>query len=407
MFLMKTHLSIGLLCLGLATGYAQSGKLDSLDRLIRQATTDTARINRQNSKISLLTAINIDSAIRLSNSTISQAREINYWQGEVKARLKLAFCYSLKGDFARGRSSLRSAEQLLQTRPDSVLRCDTYSGYGAFYGMQSQYDSAAFYFDKAISLGQRIHHPSLSVFYQNTAISYQMQSRYLKALAYQQKALTMTGQAGDTDSQAYVLMNMSTTYKMMGDTRRAEQFLFRAIKTARIAGIRNVELYAYSNLATLYEQERDYKKSYQFARKAATLGGQTGDQGIRAASLAKAAIALSQLTRFTTATEVARQALIVADSAHQPLVTYQANAAMGDVLRQMGNCQAAIPYLEKGFAVLDRSDLYDGQIGDRTTRCRNVMKKPATTARLCRPTGCRRRSPIRFAAKRISAKPRS
>ena len=360
---MKIYLSIGLLCFGLTTGYAQSNKLDSLDRLIRQATTDTARINRQNSKIGLLTAINIDSAIRLGNATVSQSRKINYPKGEVKAWLKLAFCYNIKGDFARGRSSLRSAEQLLQTRPDSVLRCDTYAGYGAFYGMQSQYDSAAFYFEKAISLGQRIHHPSLQTFYQNTAISYQMQSRYLKALTYQQKALTMTEKDGDADSQAYVLMNMSTTYKMMGDTRRAEQFLFRAIKTARIAGIRNVELYAYSNLATLYEHERDYKKSYQFASKAATLGGQVGDQGIRAASLAKAAIALSQLTQFTKAEALAQQALIVADSAQQPLVTYQAHAAMGDVLKLMGNCQDAIPHLEKGFAVLDRSDIYDEQVG--------------------------------------------
>ncbi|MFD2573087.1 tetratricopeptide repeat protein [Spirosoma soli] len=360
--LLSAALLAGLLA-GLERVGAQTPKLDSLERLIRQAKTDTGRVNLANAKTNLLGENNLDAAIELSKETIKEAQRIKYKRGETKATLKLGVNYCLKGKFPEARTTLRTADQLLNTQEDLSMRCDLYSGYGVYYGMQSKYDSATYFFEKAIHIAQQINHPSLSNFYQNIAVSYQMQSNHKQALAYQQKALALGEKAGNANAQAYSLMNMGLTYKTMGDLVRAEQTLYKAISMARKAGIQNVELYAYSNLSNLYESKRNYPKAYQFASKAAVLGARLGDQGIQAASLAKAASALGHQNQYTKANSFVEQALVVADSARQPLITYQVYAVKGELQHLQNNCREAIPYFEKGLEALKGSDIYEEQIG--------------------------------------------
>ena len=59
----------------------QNSKIDSLDRLIIKAKTDTAKINLSIKKISILNEVNLDSAISYSKKTIEGAKKINYKKG--------------------------------------------------------------------------------------------------------------------------------------------------------------------------------------------------------------------------------------------------------------------------------------------------------------------------------------
>jgi two-component system NtrC family sensor kinase len=94
------------------------------------------------------------------------------------------------------------------------------------YGMQSKYDSAVLYFQKAIEIAQKIGDTGLfSTSYHNISISYYMQSNYSQALMYQQKALKFAEQQNDEVLKAKVTMNMGLTYKSIRDTTRAEQTL--------------------------------------------------------------------------------------------------------------------------------------------------------------------------------------
>lgn len=360
---MKTHITTLMLSLLFTVSNAQTAKLDSLDRLIKQATTDTGRVNLANVKTGLLSENNLDAAIQLGKQTIKDARRIKYKRGETKAILKLGVNYCLKGNFAEAKLNLQAAEQALSQQEDSSMRCDLYSGYGVYYGIQSKYDSSIYFLEKAIRIAQQINHRSLGTFYQNIAVSYQMQSNHRKALDYQQKALALGEKTGNANAQAYSLMNMGLTYKSMGDLSRSEHTLYRAINMAKLAGIQNVELYAYSNLASLYESARNYRKAYQFAIKAATLGARLGDPGMQAASLAKAASSLAHQTQFAKANGLIEQALVAADSARQPLITYQVYAVKGELQQLQNNCREAILSYEKGFDALKGSDIYEEQIG--------------------------------------------
>ena len=360
------YLSIFLLLLaGGRVARAQNPKIDSLNRLIRQAKTDTARINLTNTKISLLVLVNIDSAINLGLKTIEYAKRVKYKKGEVLVRTSLAFDYSMKGDFTTAKANLKLAESLSQSANDSTLLIRVYKYYGSTYGMQSKYDSSIAYLEKSKSIAERLADTSqLRSIYLNLGISYDMQSNRPQAIQYMQKSLTLAEARHDLDGQASVLVNIGNTYKTMGDLKGSEKAFNKAIRLARQEGSKNVELYGYTNLVSVYRDLHNAQKAYEMAMKAVALAKEMGDVGIQATALSLAAISLATQKKFSHAQDLAKQAISVADASHQPLNIYQAYAAMGHILKQQARCGEAIPYYEKSFTVLKDADLYDIQTGE-------------------------------------------
>ncbi len=360
---MRTLIPILLLISLSIPAYGQNSALDSLDRLIQRATSDTARINLLIQKVSFLIEVNIDSAIGESKKIIESAERLHYRKGEAQARVKLATSYCFKGEYAAA-ENLKIAENILLSLKGFTGLGSLYSGYSIMYGMQYKHDSAVKYYEKTIRIAQQLRDNNLlHRAYQNIAISYQMQSDFIHALTYLQKALNYYEKEKDLNSQAYITLNMGLTYDTMGDTTRSEQALLKALRLSKAVGARNVELYSYSNLASLYEKTNKFQQSYEFAVKAATLGKEMGDPGIEAASLSKAAISLAQLNQLDQAEKVARQAILTADAAGQPYNTYQAYDALGFVLKIKKNYPAAIVQFEKAFQLLKDGDVYDESLG--------------------------------------------
>ena len=350
---------------GLDVVRAQSPQLDSLNRRISRATTDTGRINLINKKIHLLNQVNLDSAISLALKTIEWAKRIRYRQGEALARMRLAIGYTFKGDYAAAQQNLKQSEATYSALNDSAYLLKVYNTYGMIYGMQSKYDSSIAFFQKSIAIAERNGNKAdLGTAYSNIGTSYFMQSNQPLALQYQQKALTLAEAQHDRNTQAYSLVNLANTYKAMGDKKGAERRFYQAIKLAKLEGIKNVELYAYTNLAAMYHEAHSVGKTYEFALKAATLGKEMGDQGIQATSLSRAATSLAEQKKFAEAVTLNRRAMRIADASRQPLNIHQTYAAMGTILNMQANCVAAIPYYEKSFAALKDADIYDSQTGE-------------------------------------------
>jgi signal transduction histidine kinase len=339
--------------------YAQNNKLDSLNQLIAKAKTDTARINLINKKISILANINLDSAIYYSLQNLKEAQKIKYYRGELDARMRLSTNYCFKGNYTAAKENLSYLEKFITPGKDSSDIADMYGNYGLIYGMQSKYDSSIRFYEKAIGINERNGHTDkLSSSYSNIAIGYQQTGNYPMALQYQQKSLKLAEKRNDEVNQAYVMVNLANTYEDIGDTLKAEQAYLKAVKLSIKKDLRNVELYAYTNLSSLYAKLKNWNKAYEFGMKAAELGGAFGDQGIKAASLSKAAVALANQNKFDEAVNLDRQAILLADSSNQPLNISQAYAAMGNIFFLQKKYKEAIPYYEKNFQALKGSDIY-------------------------------------------------
>ena len=343
---------------------AQNAKIDSLNILINNSTTDTARIRLVSKKLEYLSTINLDSAINLGLETLKEAQEIGFYRGEVDLRQRLVYNYSYKGNFDAATEQLNYLEQFIKPNGDSTDYANVYGNWGLVYGMQSKYDSSIYFFEKKIGIYERNGNSDLlGKSYSNIAIGYQQKSNFPMAMYYQQKSLELHEKNKNESSQAYTYVNMANTYINMGDMERAESAFLKSIELARKMQLKNVELYAYANLSSLYLSEEQWQKSYDIAMKAAQLGSSTGDQGIQAASLAKASRALVNLGQIKKAKETSQKAIAVADSSGQPFNISQAYSNMGYVLISEEKWAAAIPYYEKAFESLEDADMYTEQFG--------------------------------------------
>ncbi|MEP6951562.1 MAG: tetratricopeptide repeat protein [Ginsengibacter sp.] len=342
---------------------AQNAAIDSLNRLISKAQTDTERINLANKKIHILSEINIDSAITLGKAIIEEAKKIKYKKGEADALIHLAANFSVKGDYVSTQQSLKDAETICISLKDSSLFARLYGGYGMMYGIQSKYDTSIMYYEKSIGIDERFGNKRvLGSSYGNLAIGYQMQSNFPQALIYQQKSLRLAEELHDISGQAYTLMNMGNTYQNIGDTLSAEKAILKGIDLAKSIGIKNVVLYGYSNLASLYDLLDKFDKSYTYAMQAATLAKTMGDAGIQAASIAKAALALAKNKKYAEAENLNTNAISIADSSGQLFNIFQVYSIMGAILKLEGKYKKAIPFLEKSIHLLKDADRYDAPI---------------------------------------------
>jgi two-component system, NtrC family, sensor kinase len=370
---MKTCIAILFFFFAAKTATAQNAKIDSLDRLISMANTDTGKIKLMVKKIDVLSTINLDTAISFAMQTLEAAKKINYYKGEVNVRQDLASDYCYKGEYKAAEEHLKFLEHFIKPSKDSFDLADVYGNFGMMYGMQSKYDSAIYFYQKSIGIRERAGNTkSLAPNYSNIAISYQQQSNFPQALFYQQKALKIAEGNKDEVNQAYTNMNMANTYDSMGDSLRAEQTYLKAIRLAKKTELINVELYAYSNLASMYVKQNKWQQVYEFAMKAAALGGSMGDKGIEAASMSKAATALAHMGKSAEAEALANKAIEIADSSSQPLNIYQAFSAMGSILRLKGSYAAAIPYFEKAVLLMRGSDMFtvdNGTVYSELSEC--------------------------------------
>jgi len=355
---------------------AQTPVIDSLNNLIAHAGSDTARINLINKKISAFHEVNLDSAIRLGNLNIQNAEKLHYKKGVAESRTNVATSLLFKGQYDVAAENLKAAEAIYKELNDSVGLSTVYSTLGMYYGMQSMYDTSITYFEKVITLIEHRHNlHALNSAYQNIATSYQMISNYPKALEYYQKALHTAEASKDENSQAYIYTNLGNTYSGIQDTPRAEQSLLKAIELAKRTNIKNVELYACSNLASLYNGLRKYTLAYNYAIKASVLGKETGDIGMEASALSRAGVQLANLNKFSEAEALAKKGMLLADSSKQPLNIYQTYSDFGYIQKTQNRFAAAIPYYDKAFSAMQKSDLYDLSVADAYSNLSECYEK--------------------------------
>jgi two-component system NtrC family sensor kinase len=334
--------------------------IDSINKLIKNATSDTAKINRLNDKTAAFIEINLDSAAESGSNAVFEAVTAKYLKGEADARRLMGTILSLKGDYASAQKNLVLGSKIYEELKDETGLAKMYAGYGLMYGMQSKYDSSIVFYKKATDIANNIHDDLLlNKTYQNIAISFQMQSNYTESLVYFQKALKFFESTNDINSQSSIWLNMGVTYNAMGDNARAEQSLKKAVQLAKKAGIKNVELYAYSNLAVTYSKLKKFDLSYLYAMKAVTIGRQTGDLGIVAASLSKAVLALADQNLLPEAVKLGKKSIAVADSSKQPYSRYQVYASIGNVLKRQHSYENAISYFKKAFNAIRNTNIVD------------------------------------------------
>ncbi len=330
---------------------AQSPQIDSLNRLIQAATSDTAKINLSLQKARQLNTVNLDSALQFAERTLAWANRIGYRKGQSGLLSFAASAYSIKGDYTAANQKLTLLSELLKTSTDSVEIGMLYGAYGDMYSIQERFDTSNLLLLKATGIIERNgYSPSLLVYYSDMGINYQSLANYAQALRYQQKTVGLAIREHRVGSEALAYSNMGVTYGEMGDTARSNQSYEQAMALAEANGLTRVAAYAYTNLCENAMSQQAWQKAYGYAMKSVTLAQTTGDKTAEAASLSKAAKSLAYLHRYEEAMGLAQRSVAIAEATGQSYVLAQAYSGISTLYMVQKKYAEAIPFLEKAVA---------------------------------------------------------
>lgn len=145
-------------------------------------------------------------------------------------------------------------------------------GMGVCYKRLKKYDSAVYYYKRALQLGDSIHEPKIiGKAYHNLADVFTYQAKFDSAMMYSNKSIELFKRL---NIKSWILISqnsMGQLYRMMGDEQLGKSNYEKAIpyfeedlQLARSIGYREYIAKCYEELSYCYDGLGDHKKAYQY-----------------------------------------------------------------------------------------------------------------------------------------------
>jgi two-component system, NarL family, sensor kinase len=204
-----------------------------------------------------------------------------------------------------------SLKHVINTTPDDTAKALTYIWLGQQYE-GNQPDTAAYFYEKAHALSERLHYARGIVYYINNYTGIlNIQGRYNESLKLHEQAVALC-RANHLDQLLIKsLFNIGVVYQYKQDYKAAADHYLKIMpQLEQSATPQTLEL-LYNNLAGLYNELEQPDKSLPYARKSFTLASKEQDTYMIGQSAVNLANALRNLGREKEAEGYLRKALQV------------------------------------------------------------------------------------------------
>jgi signal transduction histidine kinase len=256
---------------------AQNAQKDSLLQIIKLEQTDTGTIKALWKFGDIIVDENLDSAyfyyIKAHNLAIKQ----NYLKGISNTYSALAYYEGYnRNNIEKG---LNYAHEYLNWATKNKYNSfigNAFFSHAVIYHAQNKYDSARYYYEKAIPLIEQYEPKQLGVIYGNMANIFDNLQYPQKAFEYFDKALDYYKKDKDTIGLITVHINKGKTYVWMKDTLAEEKNYRIALDLATKIDNKNNMKVCYMNLSQVYQAWKMYDSSTFYIQKALELTKKVG-----------------------------------------------------------------------------------------------------------------------------------
>ncbi len=337
-----------------APTFAQQ-RIDSLQRLLKSATSDSLRVEWLISLNGETEYLDIDKA----REYLAEARrlaESNQWNW---ARLLVyrAESYSamLLGDFT---TSLRIDKQrlaLAQSLGDSAQMLDALNYIGDSYLGRGEYDEAYFAFAESHRMAkQRGDSLGMAITTHNMGCLFNEIGQYDLALQHLAFARAMSIRLKDGDGEAFYLDEIGNIFGRQRDFAKAEAMLLKSLHITRARKIYVLEPHILAHLAEVYLGADELKKSASYWDSTLWLYQKTKNSyGIARAGVGRGRL-LIQERNFNTAHDVLSSSLATAKKINARTLQIECLKQLASLNEQRGDLRSAYAYF-KDFKALEDS----------------------------------------------------
>lgn len=173
------------------------------------------------------------------------------------------------GRLAQGYENYQLAMELFNEINDEKGRASVYEGLGVTYGMQENYTEAMSYFNKALTIQERIGSPGvIANSYIKIGLLHQKNDEEEKALKSFERALLLSKKAGDKRNEASAYVNIGMLYGEKGQFEKLLEATEKAKVISEEANYIPIAATAYINIGMAYKELNQYSKAESYLNKA-------------------------------------------------------------------------------------------------------------------------------------------
>lgn len=258
-------------------GFAQ--KSDSLQTLIQQTKTDTAKAILYSLLADELTKTNPQKSIEVAKAGIKLSHQIGFDRGVFENYFSLASSLQGQSQFDSAIHYFHKAKVVGIKTEDVSAQAKIYSALGHSFMRKSNMDSARFYLDKGLELAQQTKNYRVEAgIYNNYGNVYLEESNYQQALDYFIRAAKLyENPLADTYGQCLALSNIGNIEYRLGNSNKALSYAQQSMTIAKRESLTPQIGYAHKLLGRIYRQQKKYDSALLEYEQAQKLYLQLGD----------------------------------------------------------------------------------------------------------------------------------
>ncbi|MEM3460229.1 MAG: tetratricopeptide repeat protein [Candidatus Micrarchaeaceae archaeon] len=215
---------------------------------------------------------------------------------------------------------------------------------GGSYHKVGEFDLAIKMLKKAEQLAGSKN--DLSAVYNELGEVYERKGDLDKALMYDDRALTLNRELGDTSAEAADLDNIAGIYQLKGDLDKALNYYKKSLNlTTNERGKAPI----YNNIATIYLERKNYQKSIEYFKKSVEIFERVGDYQGTAICTLNLGDAYRRAKNYNSALSYINEGLNRIKRVGDKYWEAAGYEYLGLYYRDTGNIKAAKEYLTKAY----------------------------------------------------------
>jgi tetratricopeptide (TPR) repeat protein len=268
---------------------AQQSKLDSLEKVAKNAKDDTTRVIAYINQTEILCLSNPDTVIPICNNVISIVdRNLPNANGRTRYTFLLykaaaisnsGYIYYGKGQIDKSIEYFEKALKLQEEIDAKSEVANSLSNIGAMYSGTGQMEKALDYLLRALKIQREIgQEKGIAYSLNNIASIYSSLGQTEKALEYLYQSLKLQEKLGDKVGASSTLNNLGALYMRVGQTEKALEFYNRSLKIRESLDDKLGMTISYNNIGNAYDKRGDQEKALMYYNKSLLLAQSIGNK---------------------------------------------------------------------------------------------------------------------------------
>lgn len=354
-----------MLCAGI--GYAQTAKIDSLQKASKLSLNDSLRLRVYSQLLTEYQSVDFSASYDYAEKALGLAEAINKPWALALAYSDFSFTNVVIGDYS---TALRYAKQYLQNcliLNDSSQLASAYNMLGDNYFDLGEYDEAYAYFTQSYKLASAVQHPTkMAIALHNVGRVFKVLGQFEKAKQHLLLSRKMSKEAKDVLGEPYSLDELGDLMIRQGAYDSALMLLKQSLTILRSIKDPILEPRTTARIANVYVRMNDFETAFKYYDSAQTSYAKTKNRlGLAEVELGRGQI-YAQQNKFEEAKNAFERSLDIAIKLKARTLEIRCYSNLSSLWESKGDFKKSLEFY-KSFKQLEDS-LFSQEMNEKLFR---------------------------------------